>query len=360
MPRYTLQGVIRRHRESSTGRDVEALRVAQMEVEPGEILAVVGDNGSGKSTLLETMAFLQRPDAGTIRLDGRDVWAEGTGLAARRRCPIMLQRAVLFRTSVLKNVMYGLRIRGLGHREARRRAEAVLRLVRLDSLAHRGHRELSGGERRRVALARLLVLEPETLLLDEPTVHVDRANKQLIEQVIREMHQRTGMTVILASHDFQQARTLADRIVTLVQGRLIPGMVDNLLSGRLRAEDGGLTFLDESGLVLRLGADAFSDRSGDWRPPTDTPVQIIIDAARLLVVPASAESITDAAAGGLRGRIESIRQHGDRCRLRVHLVGGQTVRAELSVSEYQRLGVNLRTTVQIEVAPGAVRLVQTP
>jgi ABC-type sulfate/molybdate transport systems ATPase subunit len=204
-----------------SGRPVEALRVASLDVRPGEILAVVGPNGSGKSTLLETMAFLARPDEGRILLDDRDVWAEGESLAARRRCPMLLQRTVLFKTSVLGNVMYGLRARGVRRAEARRRAEHVLRSTRLDGLARRTHRELSGGERRRVALARLLALEPEILLLDEPTAHVDHANAQLIEEIIRHLHATTGMTVILASHDFRQAESLADRVVTLVDGQLL-------------------------------------------------------------------------------------------------------------------------------------------
>lgn len=223
MCRYRLENVVRRYRESRTGQTVEALRVDRLEVQPGEILAVVGHNGSGKSTLLETMAFLDPPDEGRVLLDGSDPWEQGEALAARRRSPLLLQRTVLFQTTALGNVIYPLRMRGLGRGEARRRAEAVLKLVGLESLAKRGHRELSGGERRRVALARLLALEPEILLLDEPTAQVDQHNEQLIEELIRDLHARTGMTVILASHNTRQAAALADRIVTLAAGRPIDG-----------------------------------------------------------------------------------------------------------------------------------------
>jgi ABC-type sulfate/molybdate transport systems ATPase subunit len=219
-PRYQLEDVVRRHRASRSGEAIEALRAPRLEVAPHEIVAVVGPNGSGKSTLLETMAFLSRPDEGRVLLDGRDVWAEGESLASRRRCPMLLQRAVLFKTTVLKNVMYGLRVRGQSRAEARRKAERVLRLVRLDKLANRTNRELSGGERQRVALARLLAIEPETLLLDEPTAHVDRFNAQLIERTIQELHENSGMTVILASHDLRQAQALASRVVTLLDGKL--------------------------------------------------------------------------------------------------------------------------------------------
>jgi ABC-type sulfate/molybdate transport systems ATPase subunit len=150
---------------------------------------------------------------------------------------MLLQRTVLFKTSVVKNVMYGLRARGMGRSAAREKAETVLRLVRLDGLAHRTHRELSGGERQRVALARLLALEPDVLLLDEPTAHVDHSAAQLIEEIIQQLHATTGMTVILASHDLRQAETLADRIVTLLDGQLFCGTIDNLYHSGIEGKD---------------------------------------------------------------------------------------------------------------------------
>ena len=217
--RYRLENVVRRFRQLPSGRSVEVLRVPELEVRTGEILAVVGPNGSGKSTLLETMAFLQAPDEGRILLDGQDVWADHVSLAARRRCPILLQRPVLFQASVMWNVIYGMRVRGVRRAQAVPRAEEILRLLRLNGLAHRGYRELSGGERQRVALARVLILRPDVLLLDEPTAHVDRANARLMEDAIRELHRSTNVTIVLASHDPHQTRDLAHRVVHLEEGR---------------------------------------------------------------------------------------------------------------------------------------------
>ena len=362
MCRYVLQDVVQRYRESRTGRSVEALQVPRLDVKAGEILAVVGHNGSGKSTLLETMAFLHKPSAGTILLDGRDVWAEKASLAARRRCPILLQRAVLFKTTVRKNVAYGLRMRGLGRREAYRRAEAVLRLVRLGPLAHRGHRELSGGERRRVALARLLALEPEILLLDEPTAHVDHANEQLIEELIRDLHTRTDMTVVLASHNARQAMALADRVVTLVDGQLVFGTLDNFFSGTLEKGREGYTFRDETGLVLPLLPEMIADQD-ETLSTSPARWEIAIDASRLEVLPRGEE---DASTAGvppptLFGQIESVRQQQESCRLRVRLVGGQRLRVDVAISEYRRLGLNLGATVGLRPAEGAIRLLlRTP
>jgi len=224
---YTLEDVVRRYRESRTGRTIEALRVPFLRVAPGEIVAVVGPNGSGKSTLLETMAFLVRPEEGRVLLDGCDVWAAGQALGARRRCPLLLQRTILFQMSVRNNVAYGLRFRGIGRAEACRRAADVLRLLELEHLADRGPRELSGGERQRVALARTVVLEPDVVLLDEPTAHVDPASERLVTEALRDLRTRCGATVILASHSDRQTASLATRVVTLSDGRLVEGPLDS-------------------------------------------------------------------------------------------------------------------------------------
>lgn len=352
----TLENVVRRYRESRTRRTVEALHVPELEVRAGEILAVVGDNGSGKSTLLETAAFLHKPDEGRIDLDGTDVWREGRSLWARRRCPMLLQRTVLFHMSVLRNVMYPLRMRGIARGEARERAQQVLRQVGLESLAQRRHRELSGGERQRVALARLLVLRPEIVLLDEPTAHVDRSNEQLIEEAIRGLNVHHGTTVILASHNARQALTLAHRMVTLVHGRLVPGAFDNLLTGTLRAEAAAYHFQSCKGLVLRIPFESLAQECrGEL--PTDTLLELAIDAARLTVVPVVHER--PPLESDLTGAVESIRRHGDHCRLRVGMPGGHRMRVELPWSEYCRLGLNLGVTVGLGFAPEAVRLVRT-
>lgn len=349
-PRYRLEHVVRRYRHRRSGQAVEALRVDDLEVRSGELLAVVGPNGSGKSTLLETMAFLERPDEGRVLLDGRDVWAEGRSLAARRRCPMLLQRTVLFKTSVLGNVTYGLRARGLTRAEARQKAERVLRLTRLDALAHRTHRELSGGERQRVALARLLVLEPDVLLLDEPTAHVDYANARLIEDVIRQRH-AAGTTVIVAGHDLRQAQALADRVVTLLDGRVFPDTLDNYFAGTLRADKGGRVFHGERGFVLHLPADALvAEDIEAARPTAESPARIVLDAAGLEVVPpATGDRL-------LEGRVESIARHQDACRLVVRLHAGQTVVAHLSQADYARLGLNLGREVGLRLGRQSVRL----
>ena len=221
-PILALENVVRTYRERRSNHVFEALSVRHLEVSRGEVLAIVGPNGSGKSTLLEILAFLHPPNEGRALLDGREVWSSGAALQARRRRPLLLQRTVLFKTTVLGNVMSGLVFRGTKRGEARTRAEETLSRLGLDHLSHRGPRELSGGERRRVALARILALEGDVLLLDEPTAHVDEDNTAMIEDAVRRLKSDTDRrrTVVLASHDSQQAHRLASRIIRLSKGRI--------------------------------------------------------------------------------------------------------------------------------------------
>ena len=352
-PRYQLEHVVRRYHPLRSQRTVEALRVPHLEVSRGEILAVVGANGSGKSTLLETMAFLRRPDEGRVLLDGCDVWARRDTLLARRRCPMLLGRCVLFKTTVLKNVMYGLRTRGIARSEARAKAEQVLHRVGLEKLAQRSHQELSGGERQRVALARVLAIEPEILLLDEPTAHVDYANAQLIEGIIRRLHATTQMTVIMASHDARQAQSLAERVVTLIHGQLLAGMIDNLFSGTLKAEQGGFRFQGPGDLLLDLPAAAIACENGHRRAESiNGPVQIAIDAERLEVV--CGEAASDCRLGG---KIIAVHRRQNRCHVTVRLDTDQRIIASLSTTDYDRLRLNLDRQVRLRLADRAVRII---
>lgn len=191
------------------------LDLPSLDIRRGEVLAIVGPSGSGKSTLLRVLQFLEAPTAGSITFDGFIIDGR-VALDTRRRIATVFQQPALLARSVYDNVAYGLRLRG--ERDANDRIMAALDRVGLREYARSRARTLSGGEAQRVALARAIVLQPDALLLDEPTANLDPYNVSVIEDLIRS---HGAMTMVLVTHNIFQAKRLADRVGLLLNGRLI-------------------------------------------------------------------------------------------------------------------------------------------
>jgi tungstate transport system ATP-binding protein len=198
----------------------EVLAVEAMEVQRGEILALVGPSGSGKSTLLRLLNFLEAPTQGWIEYGGvRFEAGKDMPLELRRRVTTVFQRPMLLDRSVWDNVTYSLQLRG--QRDVQVPAQTVLERVGLASLAQQNARRLSGGEAQRVALARAMILRPDVLLMDEPTANLDPYNVGLIERIIHQVNREHNTTVVLVTHNVFQARRLADRVGFLLGGKLV-------------------------------------------------------------------------------------------------------------------------------------------
>ncbi len=181
----------------------------------GEIVCVTGPSGAGKSTLLRALNRLIEPTSGEVFLDG-----ESTGsmdpLELRRRVGMIFQLPALFGASVEEEILYGPRLIG---RDAD--AGKLLESVGLDgTFARREPQSLSVGQQQRVSIARALALRPEVLLMDEPTSSLDEAARDRIEDLIRDLNRREGLTIVLVSHDLGQVERLADRVILLADGRL--------------------------------------------------------------------------------------------------------------------------------------------
>lgn len=196
------------------------LDIRNLEIMPGEVLAVVGPSGSGKSTLLRLLNFLETPTRGAIEFQGQS-FGEGKTmpLVLRRRVTTVFQRPMLLDRSVWDNVLYGLRLRS--QNGAHSHIHQVLEEVGAIELAKQRARTLSGGEAQRVALARALVLDPDVLLLDEPTANLDPYNVGLIENIIRQRNREQGMAMVLVTHNVFQAHRLAQRVVFLLDGKVV-------------------------------------------------------------------------------------------------------------------------------------------
>lgn len=197
---------------------VKALERINLEIERGEIFAVIGNSGAGKTTLLRIIAMLEKPSEGEYYYDG--VKVEGNEENLRKRITMVFQKPIMFNTSVYNNIAYGLRIRGYKKGEIEKRVREVLKLVNLEGYEKFNAKRLSGGEQQRVAIARAIAIKPEVLLLDEPTANLDPANVMLIEKVIRDVANE-GTTVIIATHNLFQAKRLSDRTAHLHNGRIV-------------------------------------------------------------------------------------------------------------------------------------------
>ncbi len=213
-PIYRLQNVTKSYEQR------HVLQIDELEIYRGEVLAIVGPSGAGKSTLLRLLNFLELPDSGTIRFfDGEYGPQRVPPLALRRRVTTVFQRPLLLNRSVQANVRFGLQLHG--RRDSGQAVEATLNQVGLVDLARQRARTLSGGEAQRVALARAMVVQPDVLLLDEPTANLDPYNVGLIEEIVSTLNRTHNTTLVLVTHNVFQARRLAHRVVLLLEGRVV-------------------------------------------------------------------------------------------------------------------------------------------
>lgn len=196
-----------------------AVHELSLEINAGELLALVGASGSGKTTTLRMVAGYEAPDSGSIRLDGREI----TALPPERRgFGMVFQHYALFpHLSVQDNVGFGLEARGINATDRRARAMQALENVGLGAKAGRQVQALSGGEQQRVAMARAMVIQPRVLLLDEPLSNLDPTLREEMRTELRATLQRAAVTALFVTHDQEDAFAIADRVALLEHGKLL-------------------------------------------------------------------------------------------------------------------------------------------
>ena len=253
----------------------EILKNINISIAKGEVFALIGPTGAGKTTLLRLIDLLDLPTSGKIYFDGVDVTESGrVRLEARRRMAFVLQKPMVFNTSVYDNIAYGLKWRGAGKSSIREKVSGILQMVGLSAYKNRSARTLSGGEAQRVAIARAIAIEPEVLLLDEPTANLDPISTSRIEELISNIIHRYDTTIIMATHDMSQGQRLADRIGVLINGEILQTGdprevfasprnwevaefvgVENIIDGVIIANEEGIATVDVGGITIEAVSD---------------------------------------------------------------------------------------------------------
>lgn len=208
-----------------TAYEMQALKNINLEIHKGEFIGVIGHTGSGKSTLMQMMNGLEKPTSGTVKFDGQDIWGEDFDRKMlRSRVGLVFQypEHQLFEVDVLSDVCFGPKNLGCTREEAEARAKKALAMAGVGEEYFRASPfDLSGGQKRRVAIAGVLAMEPEYLILDEPTAGLDpRGRDEILEQIAR-LHRENGIAVLLVSHSMEDVANYVDRILVMCQGELL-------------------------------------------------------------------------------------------------------------------------------------------
>ncbi len=319
-------------------QDRRVLDIPHLAIPAERTVALLGPNGAGKTTLLHILGMLLKPTGGRLWYRNAEVGFNDRRL--RRRIIVVEQHPIMFSTTVARNIEFGLKLRGLGAEERHRRIDQSLERVGLRTLARADGRELSGGETQRAAIARALACDPEVLLLDEPTANVDIENRLAIEDIITNLRDTHGLSVVFCTHDHLQAARLAQTRISLFRGRLDTRRYENIFSARPVATDNG------SHCIVN-GATRFP------LPPIDRRrVRIAVDPRLLRLVPASTVPSHD---DGLSGRVIQLFEEGPW--IRVVVFSGVPLTVLMPHEDYHQQPLHIGDPVGLICPPQAVSLI---
>ncbi|PWR69661.1 ABC transporter ATP-binding protein [Methanospirillum lacunae] len=240
-----------------------------VEIPSGKIFTIIGPSGQGKTTLMRLINLLDTPSSGQIIFNGTSLEHIKNITEIRRQMGMVFQTPIAFNETVYANLAMGLKFRGVSKDEIKKRVEEKINEIGLSGYEHRKARTLSGGEMQRVSLARVMITNPDLLLLDEPTANLDPVSTAKIEELIRYYNRTCGTTVIMSSHDLYQGQRLADIIAVMMGGRFVqsgetnqvfsePCSADvarfigirNILPGVATQLENGLIQIDLGGIII--------------------------------------------------------------------------------------------------------------
>lgn len=338
----------------------------QASLEAGLVTAVVGHNGAGKSTLAQVVAGTLRLERGEVTIGGRTVEDASTFVPARRRGVAMVSQAprIFTHMSVLANVAFPLRVRGVGRAQARAAATDQLRAVGIADLAHRRASDLSGGQAARVAIARALAFRPDVLILDEPTAALDVEATAQVSAVLRERLSQSGITTLLVSHDITEVLALASRMIVMGDGRVVeegePARILASPSSVFAARLAGLNIVTGEaiggpGMVgVRVGdGQLWSADAQSAEPPGRLALTFPPEAVAL-----AREESHASPRSVLPGRVTRIDIAGSLVGVGIALAEGVCVTARITASAWAELGAGLGDRLWVSVKATQVRAIR--
>ena len=248
-----------------------ALNDVSFTIEDGEFIGIVGHTGSGKSTLIQHLNGLLKPTSGQVLIDGVDLNGEKTDRRAiRQKIGLVFQypEYQLFEESVRKDIAFGPKNQGLTEDEIDQRVRYAMECVHVDydSYAERSPFELSGGQMRRVAIAGVLAMRPEVLILDEPTAGLDPKGRDSILTMLEDLHRRENVTIIMVSHSMDDMARLATRLLVMSEGKLVAtGSPSEIFADSAMMDSIGLGVPEATQLADRLRAKGYPVPEGIYR-----------------------------------------------------------------------------------------------
>ncbi|OGP54938.1 MAG: hypothetical protein A2Y65_02650 [Deltaproteobacteria bacterium RBG_13_52_11] len=317
--------------------DTQVLGISHLVIKEGGIYGIMGPNGAGKSTLLSILAFLIPPTSGTIYWEGTDIDSMDKN-QLRKNVTLITQNPYLFSTTVGKNVAYGLKMRKVKGEQMRVKAKACLDLVGLSGFGKRMARELSGGEAQRVAIARALALDPQVLLLDEPTANVDRHGVEQLEIILKGLNEKLGITIILATHDVNQVHRLSDEVIYLFDGMISASPMENLFKGRIVRKDPDLFLFDTGKIQVVLP------------PIRDTVSHISIPPEDIIV---SHKPLATSARNSFAGTISQVTDEGDLVSLSVDI--GEKLKVKITKRSSQEMRLTIGSLVYVTFKSSCIK-----
>ena len=342
---------------TKTYGDKAVLDNVNLQVQEGEILALLGPNGSGKTTILKILAFIENPTDGEVTFQSEEVNFKKIE-QTRLRSTLVFQKTVLFSTSVYNNVAYGLKVRKIPKNVISEEVKNALRLVRLEGFEKRPARKLSGGEQQRVAIARALVLKTKLLLLDEPTTNLDPKNAAIVEEVIATVNREMKTAIVIATHNMFQAKTLPTRIALVNDGRITevgaPAEIFGKLSKNLASFAAvGNTFrgkasvTSEGTTMVDIGDGVEIEVTGQLQGE----VSLFVNPQDILL---SKTALKSSARNVFKGRIVEISDLGALVKLKVDV--GKVFAVQITKRSFNEMGLNLNTEVYVAFKASSVQM----